>query len=111
MGARTLPLSTEGLRIEPDVVPVPVDSAEMEEMLDVTDSWESSRVSDCAGGEGRRGGRAGDGRDVVDAVRGGARRGGGGFPLFALSCPVRTIPSGGGRTVLLLFPAGSFPIC
>ena len=106
-GAIFLPASIDGV-LDPDVLLVPLDMAEMEDMLEASDSLES-RLVNCS--DGLRGGNAGEAWDK--GCLGGSRGGGMGFVGVCAgccgACPVRVM-TGGGSTPFVLGPLGSLPM-
>ena len=105
-GAILLPVSIDGVR-EADVLAVPFERAEIEEILEVVEAMDSFESRLLKNSEGRLGGRAGEG--CIEFLRGGNRGGGVGFGDWAIFWPVRVIV-GGGRMPSLLGPLGSLPM-
>lgn len=93
--------------LEADVLAVPFDRPEIEEMFEIVDEIDSVESRLARLPEGRLGGREGEGCE--DCVRGGSRGGGIGLAGFETAWPVRVMV-GGGRTPFRLDPLGSLPI-
>lgn len=93
--------------LEVDVLAVPFDMPEIDDMFEMVDAMDSAESRRARFPDGRLGGKAGDG--CADGVRGGSRGGGVGLGGFETAWPVR-IMVGGGRTPFRLDPLGSLPI-